>query len=183
VELVRGLTAAVTGEELPPLPAGLEEVSLDAIHQELSRYRYCTVFVVEGEHLDADALERDLEQLGGSLVVVGDESALKVHAHTDDPGAALSLGVARGALEAIEIANMHRQTEERESRLLQLASEPKVSEVVAVVAGEGNERLFRSLGAAQIVPGGQSMNPSTAEIVAAIEALAGPGAGVLPSKA
>jgi uncharacterized protein len=183
VELVRGLTAAVTGEELPPLPAGLEEVSLDAIHQELSRYRYCTVFVVEGEHLDADALERDLEQLGDSLMVVGDESALKVHVHTDDPGAALSLGVARGALEAIEIANMHRQTEERESRLLQLASEPKVSEVVAVVAGEGNERLFRSLGATQIVPGGQSMNPSTAQIVAAIEAAAAPEVVVLPNNA
>jgi DAK2 domain fusion protein YloV len=180
---VRGLTAAVTGEELPPLPAGLEEVSLDAIHQELSRYRYCTVFVVEGEHLDADALERELEQLGDSLMVVGDESALKVHVHTDDPGAALSLGVARGALEAIEIANMHRQTEERESRLLQLASEPKVSEVVAVVAGEGNERLFRSLGATQIVPGGQSMNPSTAQIVAAIEAAAAPEVVVLPNNA
>jgi hypothetical protein len=183
VELVRGLTAAVTGEELPPLPARLEEVGLDGIHQELSRYRYCTVFVVEGERLDVDALERELEQLGDALMVVGDEDALKVHLHTDDPGAALSLGVVRGRLEAIEIANMHSQTEARESRLLQLAPEPKLSEVVAVVAGEGNERLFRSLGATQIVPGGQSMNPSTAEIVAAIEATAAPGVVVLPNNA
>ena len=100
-------------------------------------------------------------------MVVGDETALKVHLHTDDPGAALSLGVARGALEAIEIANMHRQTEQRETRL-RLASEPQACELVAVVAGEGNARLFRSLGATQIVEGGQSMNPSTAEILAGV---------------
>ena len=180
VELVRGLTAAVTGEELPPPPAGVEDVSLDAIHQELSRYRYCTVFVVEGDGIDAAALERELEQLGDSLMVVGDETALKVHLHTDDPGAALSLGVARGALEAIEIANMHRQTEQRETRL-RLASEPQACALVAVVAGEGNARLFRSLGATQIVEGGQSMNPSTAEILAAIEATAAPGVIVLPN--
>jgi uncharacterized protein len=183
LELVRGLTAAVTGEELRPLPGGREEVGVDAIHQELSRYRYCTVFVVEGERLDADALERELEQLGDSLMVVGDENALKAHVHTDDPGAALSLAVAHGALEAIEIANMHRQTQARESRLLQLAPEPGLAEVVAVVAGEGNERLFRSLGATQIVPGGQSMNPSTAEIVAAVEAAAAPEVVVLPNNA
>jgi DAK2 domain fusion protein YloV len=181
VELVRGLTAAVTGEELPPVPEGLEEVGLDAIHQELSRYRYCTVFVVEGEGLDADSLEHELEQLGDSLMVVGDDTALKVHVHTDDPGAALGLGLALGVLDGIEIANMHHQTEARELRLLHLAPEEKVSEVVAVVAGEGNAQLFRSLGATQIVEGGQSMNPSTAEIVAAIEAAGAPEVIVLPN--
>ena len=180
VELVRGLTAAVTGEELPPLPAGLGDVSIDAIHQELSRYRYCTVFVVEGERLDAALLETELERLGDSLMVVGDETALKVHVHTDDPGAALSLGVACGVLEGIEIANMHHQTERRQTRL-RLATVPQASELVAVVTGEGNERLLRSLGATQIVEGGQSMNPSTAEIVAAIEATHAPEVVVLPN--
>jgi fatty acid kinase len=180
VELVRGLTAAVTGEELPPLPAALEQIGLDAIHQELSRFTYCTVFVVEGEGLDAGELERELEPLGDSLMVVGDETALKVHVHTDDPGAALSLGIARGELEAIEIANMHRQTVQRETRL-RLVTAPQACELVAVVAGEGNERLFRSLGATRIVEGGQSMNPSTAEIVAAIEAAEAAEVVVLPN--
>jgi DAK2 domain fusion protein YloV len=180
LELVRGLTAAVTGEELPTLPAGLEEVSLDSIHQELSRYRYCTAFVIEGDRLDASTLEAELERLGDSLMVVGDETALKVHVHTDDPGAAISLGTARGTVEAVEIANMHKQTEEREARLLQAAPDARV-EVVAVVAGEGNDRIFRSLGATRIVEGGQSMNPSTAEILAAIEATATPEVLVLPN--
>jgi dihydroxyacetone kinase-like predicted kinase len=94
-----------------------------------------------------------------------------VHVHTDDPGAALSVGAAVGVLEGIEIANMHRQTEQREERLLHALPDapPAASEVVAVVAGEGNKRLFESLGATQIVTGGQSMNPSAADLVAAIE--------------
>src|SRR6266545_776780 len=66
LELVRGLASAVTGEELPALPAELEEVGFDAVHQELSRYRYCTVFVVEGESLDEARLERQLDGLGDS---------------------------------------------------------------------------------------------------------------------
>jgi DAK2 domain fusion protein YloV len=181
LELLRGVTAAVTGEALPERPPELGEVGVDAIHQERSRYRYCTVFVVEGEQLDRTDLEAALEPLGDSLMVVGDESALKVHVHTDDPGAALSLGVARGILEGIEIANMHRQTAERETRLLELVPSDHATDVVAVVAGDGNARIFRSLGAAQVVDGGRSMNPSTADILAAVEATAAPEAIVLPN--
>jgi fatty acid kinase len=181
LELVRGLASAVTGEELPETPPELEEVGLDAVHQEHSRYRYCTVFVVEGEGLDAAPLERELDRLGDSVMVVGDESALKAHVHTDDPGAALSLGVSQGTLDRIEIANMHRQAEQRESRLLELVPDPQACDVVAVVAGAGNEALFRSLGAARIVEGGQSMNPATADILGAIEAIAAPEAVVLPN--
>jgi DAK2 domain fusion protein YloV len=179
LELVRGLTAAVTGEPLPELPPQLEEVGFDAVHQELSKYRYCTVFVVEGEGLERDDLEDELEKLGDSLMVVGDPSALKVHVHTDDPGAALSLGAARGVLEGIEIANMHAQTEAREARLT--ATVTRASDVVAVVAGEGNERIFLDLGAAEVVEGGQSMNPSTADILAAIERAGAAEVVVLPN--
>jgi len=182
VEIVRGVTAAVTGEPLPEAPPGLEEVGLDAVHQELSRYRYCTVFVVEGSGLDRAALEAELEPLGDSLMVVGDAEALKVHLHTDDPGAALTLATSAGVLEGIEIANMHVQTEERESRLLELVPDlQRETDVVAVVAGKGNADLFRSLGAAGIVPGGQSMNPSTADILAAVEAAGAPQVVVLPN--
>src|SRR5581483_7019140 len=171
LELVRGLSAAVTGEPLPAERAAREEIGLDAVHRELSRFRYCTVFVVEGERVDAAALEAALEPLGDSLMVVGDESALKVHVHTDDPGAALTIGGAQGVLDGIEIANMHRQTEQRETRLLRLVAAPSATAVVAVVAGAGNAELFRSFGAAEIVDGGASMNPSTSDIVRAIESV------------
>ncbi len=185
VELLRGLAGAVTGEALPASPAEEAPSGADAIHLEPSRYRYCTVFVVEGETLDRDELEAQLERLGDSLVVVGDESALKVHVHTDDPGVALSLGTEAGTIDGVEIANMHEQQEQRERRLSLVPSARVKSGVVAVVAGEGNRRLFETLaepvGAIRVVAGGQTANPSTAELVAALEALDAEEAILLPN--
>jgi hypothetical protein len=170
LEIVRGIAAALAGGPIPEAPPE-EELSVEAVHQELSEFRYCTVFVVEGTELDRDLLQAGLESLGDSLLVVGDPTALKVHVHTDDPGAALALGTAVGTLEQVEIANMHKQTEQREERLLHAVPNAPTAlcEVVAVVAGAGNRALFESSGATQIVEGGQSMNPSAAGLVAAIE--------------
>jgi fatty acid kinase len=184
LEIVRGLAAGVGGKDLPAAAAvGMAQVGFDAVHQELSRYRYCTAFVVEGEGLDAERLERELELLGDSLLVVGDSSALKVHVHTDEPGAALALATGLGTIEGVEIANMHRQTVERERRLeSSLAGVPTLETgLVAVVPGEGNRRLFESYGATRVIEGGQTMNPSTAEIVAAVEATPATEVIVLPN--
>jgi DAK2 domain fusion protein YloV len=187
LELVRGVASAVSGESLPEPPRAAESLSVDAIHQEQSRYRYCTVFLVEGEGLDREGLETELERLGDSLLVVGDESALKVHVHTDDPGAALSLGTAMGTIDRIEIANMHQQAHEREERLLAAVPDapPARTGVVAVVAGAGNRLLFETLaapvGPVRIVEGGQTMNPSTSDLLAAVEELGADEAIVLPN--
>jgi DAK2 domain fusion protein YloV len=179
VEIVRGIAAAISGEEIPST-VDEEPLTVAAIHEELSRYRYCTTFAIEGEGLDADRLEAELGRLGDSLLVVGDPSALKVHVHTDDPGAALSLGTAVGVIERIEIANMHEQTQARAERLRETAVTTSTA-VVAVVAGDGNRALFESLGAAQIVPGGQTMNPSTGDLAAAISAAPGREIVLLPN--
>ena len=172
LELVRGLASSVAGEPLPEAPEELESIGVEAIHQELSRYRYCTTFVIEGEELDEDAIEAELAQFGDSLLVVGDAEALKVHVHTDEPGRALAIGTQVGVIDRVEIANMHEQAAQREERLLEVVPDapPAASEVVAVVVGEGNRLLFESLGASRIVEGGQTMNPSTADLVGAIEA-------------
>jgi dihydroxyacetone kinase-like predicted kinase len=109
---------------------------------------------------------------------------LKVHVHTDDPGRALSLGVARGAIGGVEIANMHEQTLEREERLLHAvpaeATVVDTSAVVAVAAGEGNRELIQSFNAV-VVDGGRTMNPSTADLLAAIEAVQAAEVVVLPN--
>jgi uncharacterized protein len=182
VEIVRGIVATLEGTPLPEAPEHDRELGLGALHQELSRYRYCTVFVVEGDGLDADGLEAELEQLGDSLLVVGDPTALKIHVHTDDPGRALSLGVARGVVGGVEIANMHEQTLEREERLLHAvpAVDHQPCGVVVVVAGAGNRVLAESFGA-KVVDGGRTMNPSTADLVAAIETIGGDEVVVLPN--
>jgi dihydroxyacetone kinase-like predicted kinase len=137
--------------------------------------------VIEGEGLDPEALEEELEQFGDSLLVVGDSTALKIHVHTDDPGRALTLGVARGVVEGVEIANMHAQTQEREARLLHSVPDVDVATcgVVAVASGDGNRALFES-GGARVVDGGRTMNPSTADLVAAIEATPAAEVVVLP---
>ena len=175
LEIVRGIAASLTGEEIP---SAVDDVPLTvaAIHLERSRYRYCTTFVVEGEDLDTERLEAELGRLGDSLLVVGDRTALKAHVHTDDPGAALSLGTRDGVIDRVEIANMHEQTQEREERLTTVGTA-----VVPVAIGAGNRALFESLGAATVVEGGQSMNPSAAELLEAIDASPFPDVVVLPN--
>lgn len=184
VEIVRGIALSAAGEALPEAEISGDTLGFDAIHQELSEFRYCTVFVVEGEELDQAVLESTLEAMGDSLLVVGDESALKVHLHTDDPGAAISAAIEMGVVEGVEIANMHHQTVTREARLVLGggSSLPTLETgLVAVCPGRGNRRLFESLGATRVIEGGQTMNPSTADIVAAIDATPADDVIVLPN--
>ena len=185
LEIVRGVSAALSGEPIPDAPVEeAHEAGLDAVHQELSEFRYCTVFVIEGEDLNAETLEAELDQLGDSLLVVGDATALKIHVHTDEPGRALAFGTTLGTIEGVEIANMHKQTEQRSERILESVPDPELTletGVVAVVPGAGNRRLFESYGAATVIEGGQTMNPSTADIVAAIQATPAAEGLVLPN--
>src|SRR5436305_8217157 len=104
LELVRGVASFVSGEPLAAAPAAVaRHPGFESIEHDLSQFQYCTVFLIEGKGLDREALENALEPLGDSLLVVGDDSAIKVHVHTDDPGAALSLGTRAGTIGGVEI--------------------------------------------------------------------------------
>jgi DAK2 domain fusion protein YloV len=152
--------------------------------QEESQYTYCTSLLVSGQSLDGAALEEELGRLGDSLLVVGDSNRIKVHVHTDDPGQVLSLAGRRGILSEIEIDNMREQTAARAQRLAQAGSGPPdgvLTQVVAVVAGEGNKALFRSLGVDLIVDGGQSMNPSAEDLMRAVDRAVAPSVVILPN--
>lgn len=177
LEVMRGIAAAVRGEPLPERPAEEEALPLEAVHQELSRYRYCTSFFVEGGEVDPARLEAELSRLGDSLLVVGAPGAVKVHLHTDEPGNALALGTALGVVEEIDIKNMHAQTADRTVRL---AKEIGVTGVVAVCQGDGLRRLFESLGAT-CLEGGQTMNPATEDLIRSVDALPRPGVVLLPN--
>jgi uncharacterized protein len=177
LEVIRGIAAAERGEPLPERPAEEEALPLEAVHQELSRYRYCTSFFVEGQEVDPARLEAELSRLGDSLLVVGAPGAVKVHLHTDEPGNALALGTAVGVVEEIDIKNMHAQTADRTARL---EKDIGLTGAVAVCQGDGLRRLFESLGAT-CLEGGQTMNPATKDIIKAVDDLPEPGVVLLPN--
>jgi DAK2 domain fusion protein YloV len=187
VELARGVLHELTGELLPDVPEVTEELTEEAIHQEESEHRFCAVFVVEGDELDLGNLHARLEALGDSLLVTGDASVAKVHVHTDEPDRALAIGRAVGVVDPtrVEIGDMHAQGAERERWLaeLQAAVTAPATEtaLVAVAQGRGNRDIFRSEGAAVVVEGGPTANPSVGQLLEAITAVSSDRAIVLPN--
>jgi uncharacterized protein len=147
-----------------------------------SEYGYCTEFLVAGEGLDAEAVLERMVTLGDSVFVVGDEKMLRVHLHTFDPGTAISYGVSLGELTRLKVDNIQAQAAEF-ARKVQAGYEPNLAPVstVAVASGRGLEDIFRSLGVTAIVHGGRTMNPSTQQILAAIDSCPRDEVVVLPN--
>jgi uncharacterized protein len=143
-------------------------------HHSDSRYRYCTNFIVAGSGLSNREYLPRLEALGDSVLVVGDDVTLKVHVHTDEPEKAVAVFDGVGDVTNLDVADMREQMAERDARLAGRTG------VVAVAAGEGLERLFAELGAT-VVPGGETLNPSTYELLAGIHSVASEEILVLPS--
>jgi DAK2 domain fusion protein YloV len=131
-------------------------------HHEDSRYRYCTNFIVTGSGLEGRSFVPRLEELGDSVLVVGDEATLKVHVHTDEPETAVALFEHSGAVSQVDIADMREQIAERSARL-----QAGRCAAVAVVAGRGMRELYEGLGAF-VVDGGETFNPSIYDLLAAI---------------
>jgi len=165
VVIVRGALAALAGESVTlPEIEHFAPARLSDVHHAESQYRYCINFIVLGEGLSTTAQMPRLEEIGDSVLVVGDEATLKVHVHADDPGDVRAIFDGIGSIEREDIADMHEQIAEREARLGQTTTC-----VVAVVSGAGMRRLFEELGA-HVIDGGPTMNPSTNDILLGIEA-------------
>ncbi len=160
---------------------------------------YCTEFIVnKNEKASAEKLRAKLESIGDSVVVVEDEEIIKAHVHTEDPGKALSEAVKHGYMTNLKIENMLEQMEELSEKGKGLEKQENdkdsdsafkyaaVSEdmpygFVAVAAGEGLENTFIDLGANAVVTGGQTMNPSTDDILKAIHSVGAKTVFVLPN--
>ncbi len=146
-------------------------------------YTYCTEFFLKGQNIDTIEFREEIAPLGGSLMVVGDGLIVKTHIHTNDPGAVLAAATARGELSGLKIDNMREQTAETADKMITAAAalEHKAVGVVAIAVGNGIKDILRSLGVATIVDGGQTMNPSTEDIVKAVEAAPADSVIVLPN--
>lgn len=131
-------------------------------------YGYCTEFLLKGEKLEPDTLRKRLEKKGESLMVVGDDSAVRIHIHTLTPGNIIDLATKLGTLHQVSIRNMDEQHQD----FLEMQKErmPRTdTAIIAVASGDGLIDVFGSLGATSVVPGGQTMNPSTKDILRAVE--------------
>ncbi|MEE8205088.1 MAG: DAK2 domain-containing protein [Dehalococcoidales bacterium] len=143
-------------------------------------FGYCTEFLLKGEGLDPEKLKKKLKSKGESLIVVGDEATARVHIHTLDPGNVIHYVTSLGTVHKVSIRNMDEQHED--FLAMQKTKIPTADMgIVAIVAGDGLADVFSSLGASAIVSGGQTMNPSTKEILQAVEAVPSDKIIILPN--
>jgi hypothetical protein len=158
-----GIVAALRGDEPPALEHHAPARITHPQHAS-STYRYCTNFAVIGEGLEPSLFVGALEQLGDSVLVVGDAATLKIHLHTDEPESATGVFAKAGEVSHLDVADMHDQLARR------AAARPAYCGVLAVVASGGIGALFESLGA-NVLDGGPTLNPSTYELLAGIHAV------------
>ena len=149
-------------------------------------FTYCTEFIISRENdKDPEALRAFLNSLGDSLVLVDDEEIIKVHVHTNDPGKALHEAVEYGSFVTVKIENMRLQHTEKvmteNEKAPKIAEPEKAIGVVSVCAGEGLADVFRNLGVDGIISGGQTMNPSTQDILSAVNQVPAETVFVLPN--
>lgn len=186
--LLDGARRHLCGEPLAPTVSVTQTIDEDwlvataSAHEDGEPFGYCTEFLIAGRRLDQAAIRAKLESLGRSVLVVGDDELVRVHVHTQDPGAALSYGVSLGSLSKVKVDNMQLQHEELAARTQRLAVEapPLPLGLVAICAGQGQADVLRSLEATVVLETG-GRNPSTQEILDAIQRCPAPNVIILPN--
>ena len=179
--LLDGMTRHLKGEPMEVAAEVAEEhvgqewlaVTSQLHEQEESLYGYCTEFLIGGKEMEPDSVRNRMLELGDSVLVVGDDRLVRVHVHTDDPGAALSHGTGVGSLLQVKVDNIREQADrflEMHEGRAEVKAQPEAISSVAVAAGEGMATVFRSVGCTKVVSGGPTMNPSTRDILDAVEA-------------
>lgn len=177
--ILEAMLKALRGEEFQVVEAPTEvkeQADFSDFNTEDITFSYCTEFIVSRENeKDPDELRQFLSQLGDSLVLVDDDEIIKVHVHTNHPGTALEEALKYGSFVKVKIENMRLQhtqkvldEAERAEPTPKIAAPEKQFGVVAVCAGSGIASIFRELGADGIISGGQTMNPSTQDILTQI---------------
>ena len=191
VVALEAMLSSMRGEEIiAPVSADTAEpkdaADFGDFNTEDITFTYCTEFIISRENdLDPEKLRDFLSSLGDSLVLVDDDEIIKVHVHTNDPGKALHEAMDYGSFVTVKIENMRLQHTEKVMSEAEKA--PKIAEpektfgVVSVSVGEGISDVFKNLGVDQVVSGGQTMNPSTQDILEAVNKVPAETVFVLPN--
>ncbi|WP_066072329.1 DAK2 domain-containing protein [Alkalithermobacter thermoalcaliphilus] len=150
-----------------------------SLSQEDIKYGYCTEFILQTDKIDSEKMKEKIEKYGDSLVVVGDESIIKIHIHTNDPGLVLQEAINYGSLTNIKIDNMRVQ---HENVLTEKAKEDaKEYGFISVTMGNGLSNIFKDFGVDHIIEGGQTINPSTQDFLEGIEKINAKNIIILPN--
>ena len=189
--VLEAMLSSLQGEDIV-VPEGMEEdggreqADFSDFDTDNITFTYCTEFIISRENdKDPEPLRAFLDSLGDSLVLVDDEEIIKVHVHTNDPGKALHEAMDYGSFVTVKIENMRLQHTEKVMSEKELA--PKIAEpekpfgVVSVCAGDGLASVFTDLGVDGIISGGQTMNPSTQDILEAVNKVPAETVFVLPN--
>lgn len=182
--VLEAMLAVTRGETIEAAPVSAEPAKEQAdfadFNTEDITFQYCTEFIISRENKnDPEALRAFLSELGDSLVLVDDDEIIKVHVHTNDPGKAMSEAIKYGSFVTVKVENMKLQHSEKVideapaapvEAAEAVAAPEKHYGMVAVCAGEGLAKVFRELGADRIIQGGQTMNPSTQDILLQVNA-------------
>ena len=188
---LEAMALALKGEDIAVASAGSESETRDAadfsdFDTDDITFTYCTEFIIQRENdNDPEKLRDFLSSLGDSLVLVDDEEIIKVHVHTNDPGKALHEAMDWGSFVTVKIENMRLQHTEKV--MTEAEKAPKIAEpekpfgVVSVCAGAGLADVFMNLGVDGIISGGQTMNPSTQDILEAVNKVPAETVFVLPN--
>ena len=204
VYIYEGFLSALTGEYIASdafqaTPATMTEMINAEHHKSVAghvatediTFGYCTEIMVslgQGptvvQDFDPETFRNYLSNLGDSLLVVNDDEIVKVHVHTEDPGLVLQEGLKYGALAKVKVDNMRNQHEaqvEKEEQVAPQTQAPKPYGIIAVVAGQGMADIFESQGVDYVISGGQTMNPSTEDVIRAINAVNAERVIILPN--
>ena len=198
LEVIKGAYDAFLGKEIdysaiaPSAGSGVTKISADT-NAEI-KFGYCTEFIImtEKEFTDKDEMEFKayLESIGDSIVCVADDDIVKIHVHTNDPGLAIQKALTFGQLSRMKIDNMREEHEEKlireAEKIAKEEQEKKKAEekefgFIAVSIGEGLNEIFKELGADYIIEGGQTMNPSTDDMLNAIDQVNAKHVFILPN--
>ena len=164
------LELATAAGQIDPSQLASVSVESDFLDSSIeSEWGYCTQFLIQGENLDIERVRAELGEAADSLVIIGDDRFIKVHCHLQDPGVALSYAVGWGELDQIKIDNMSLQNQDWASGHQERNAPKSGIALVAVAPGDGLAQLFTDTSGAVIVSGGQTMNPSVAQLIAAAE--------------
>ncbi len=187
---LEAMAMALKGEDLNVTVASATETKDAADFSDFNTeditFTYCTEFIIQRENNnDVEPFRAFLDSLGDSLVLVDDDEIIKVHVHTNDPGKALHEAIEYGSFVTVKIENMRLQHTEKvmteAEKAPKIAAPEKPLGVVAVCAGDGLADVFQNLGTDGIISGGQTMNPSTQDILTAVNAVPAETVFVLPN--